>query len=204
MTDTFKHWDKIYKSQKTTQVSWHQEHSTISLKWLLQIADKNDAIIDIGSGVSVLADNLLEAGFVHLSLLEISTTAMQISKDRLKNKPNQPIFYNENILDFATKQRFDVWHDRAVFHFLTNKKDQQTYRQKLNQYLKIGGYFLLATFSPQGPKFCSKLKVVQYNLDKIMQLLGENFQLIKTASEQHPHPNGEMQNFNYFLFMKSM
>lgn len=203
MTNSFEHWNNIYKTKKLTNLSWHQNHSTISLKWLLQITNKNDTIIDIGSGVSTLVDNLLDAGFVNLSLLEISKTAIKTSKNRLKNKPCQPTFYQQNILDFTTKKKFDVWHDRAVFHFLIDKKDQETYLQKLNQYLKIGGYFILATFSPQGPKSCSNLEIVQYDLDKITRLLGLNFKLIKTTAEQHPNPNGGTQNFNYFLFTKS-
>lgn len=202
MTNTNKHWDDIYQTKTEQQLSWHQNHSTISLEWLLQIADKNDAIIDVGAGTSILADDLLNAGYRHLSLLEISAVAVQISKNRLKNHQYQPTFYQQNILDFNAKKTFKVWHDRAVFHFLTGEKEQKCYLQKLNQALEIGGYFLLATFSPQGPKTCSDLEIVRYDLDKITRLLGSNFQHVKTANEQHPHPNGSVQNFNYFLFKK--
>lgn len=202
MTDTRTHWDKVYITKNHDKISWHQAQATISLDWILDITNKDDAIIDVGSGVSVLADNLLAQGYQHLSLLEISPNAMQTMKQRLINYSNRVHFYNENILEFQTNIRFNLWHDRAVFHFLTDKKDQKIYIQKLKQHLKSGAYFLLATFSPTGPKRCSELNIVQYDVDKITQLLGSDFELLKTTSEIHPHPNGTTQNFNYFLLQK--
>jgi len=202
MTDTLSHWDKVYQSKDHTQVSWHQNHATLSFDWILAYTDKNANIIDVGSGVSILADNLLDEGYTHLSLLELSPTAIQATKERLKSYSNRVNFYNENILNFQSNSQFDLWHDRAVFHFLTDEKDQQTYLNKLNQYLEPQGYFLLATFAPTGPKQCSELDIVQYDKDKIVQLLGGGFALIKTTSETHPHPNGSTQDFNYFLFQK--
>ena len=200
MTDTLSHWDKVYQSKNHTQVSWHQNHATVSFDWIINNTDKDDAIIDVGSGVSILADNLLDKGYTDLSLLELSPTAIKTTQERLKAHTGKVSFYNENILNFQSDTQFDLWHDRAVFHFLTNKKDQKTYIEKLSQYLKSQGYFLLATFAPTGPKQCSELDIVQYDKDKITQLLGEGFRLIKTTSETHPHPNGSTQDFNYFLF----
>ncbi len=202
MTNTFSHWDKVYKTKNHTQVSWHQEHSTISLDWILKSVKPTDSIIDVGCGVSVLADNLLAKGFNDISLLELSTEALNTLKLRLKKSEERLNFYNENILDFKPNNTFKLWHDRAVFHFLTNPKDQQTYLKKLNQYLEKEGFFLLATFSPDGPKECSNLDIVQYDEAKIVQLLGKKFELIKTINEKHPHPNGSIQSFNYFLFKK--
>lgn len=202
MTNTLSHWDKVYQSKDHTQVSWHQDHATLSFDWTLKYTQKNDTIIDVGAGVSILADNLLDEGYTDLSLLELSPTAIKATQERLKTHTNEVSFYNENILNFQSDTQFDLWHDRAVFHFLTNKKDQKTYISKLNQYLKPQGYFLLATFAPTGPKQCSELDIVQYDKDKITQLLGEGFKLIKTTSETHPHPNGSTQDFNYFLFQK--
>ena len=202
MTDTLSHWDKVYQSKDHNQVSWHQTRSTISFEWILKYTQKNDPIIDVGSGVSILADNLLDEGYTHLSLLELSPTAIQTTKDRLKTHTSKVNFYNENILNFQSDTQFDLWHDRAVFHFLTDEKDQQTYINKLNQYLKPQGYFLLATFATTGPKQCSELDIVQYDKDKITQLLGDDFTLIQTTSETHPHPNGSTQDFNYFLLQK--
>jgi 2-polyprenyl-3-methyl-5-hydroxy-6-metoxy-1,4-benzoquinol methylase len=200
MTDTLSHWDKVYQSKDHTQVSWHQNHATLSFDWILAYTDKNANIIDVGSGVSILADNLLDEGYTHLSLLELSLTAIQATKERLKSYSNRVNFYNENILDFETDTQYDLWHDRAVFHFLTDEKDQQTYLNKLNQYLKPQGYFLLATFAPTGPKQCSGLDIVQYDKDKIVPLLGDSFTLIKTTSETPPPPNGRKPHLNYFFF----
>lgn len=203
MSDEFSHWDHIYKNANLEKVSWHQQHSTISFNWIVESTKKQDAIVDIGSGVSILADNLLAAGFTDISLLELSTQALNTLKTRLKKSTDKLSFYNENILDFESNTTFKLWHDRAVFHFLTNPKDQQTYLQKLNQYLEKDGLFLLATFSPEGPTQCSELDIVQYDVKKITQLLGDRFNLLKTQSEAHPHPNGSVQHFNYFLFKKN-
>jgi 2-polyprenyl-3-methyl-5-hydroxy-6-metoxy-1,4-benzoquinol methylase len=203
MPDTLSHWDNVYQNKDHNQVSWHQNHATVSFDWILEHTSKDDAIIDVGCGVSVLADNLLNEGYCKLSLLELSPTAIQTTKNRLKDHSDKVSFYNENILDFQSNIQFDLWHDRAVFHFLTDKKDQQTYLNKLNQYLKFQGYFLLATFAPTGPKECSELNIVQYDGNKITQLLGNDFKLVKTTSETHPHPNGSTQDFNYFLFQKN-
>ncbi|WP_428087435.1 class I SAM-dependent methyltransferase [Candidatus Thioglobus sp.] len=203
MTSNLTHWDKIYQNQNHSQVSWHQDRATISFDWIINNAPKNSAIIDVGSGASVLADNLLEAGYVDLSLLEISPIAIQAVQKRLNIHAEKLTFYNENVLNFQSKVQFDVWHDRAVFHFLTDPKDQQTYLKKLNQQLKKEGLFLLATFSPEGPSQCSELDVVQYDVEKITHLLGGQFKLLKTTTEMHPRPNGETQHFNYFLFKKN-
>jgi len=202
MTDILSHWDKVYQSKDHTQVSWHQDRATLSFDWILKYTQKNDAIIDVGAGVSILADNLLDEGYTDLSLLELSPAAIKATQERLKTHTDEVGFYNENILNFQSDTQFDLWHDRAVFHFLTNEKDQKIYLNKLNQYLKPQGYFLLATFAPTGPKSCSELDIVQYDKDKITQLLGEKFKLIKATSEAHPHPNGSTQDFSYFLLQK--
>ncbi|MDB3972133.1 methyltransferase domain-containing protein [Candidatus Thioglobus sp.] len=202
MTDSLSHWDKVYTTKKHDQVSWHQDHPTISLDWIMQYTRQNDAIIDVGCGVSLLADNLLGKGYSDLSLLELSKNAIEAIQKRLAPDKDKVSFYNQNILKFSSKKQFKLWHDRAVFHFLTNPDDQQTYIQKLDDYLQKDGFFLLATFSPDGPTQCSELEVVQYDEKKITQLLGQSFKLIKTTTESHPHPNGGTQEFNYFLLQK--
>lgn len=200
MNNIFKHWDKIYQEKNHKKISWHQEQSTLSYKWILEFTKKNEPIIDVGCGVSILSDELIDAGYTNISLLEISTSAIKTLKNRLKN--DYISFYNENILEFKIDKTFQLWHDRAVFHFLTNNKERDIYLKKLNKYLKVGGYFLLATFAINGPKKCSELNIVQYDKKKIKALLINNFELIKTESENHPHPNGTKQKFNYFLLKK--
>lgn len=202
MLDSLKHWDQVYNNNDHSQLSWHQDESTISLSWILDYANKSDPIIDIGSGVSVLADNLIDNGYQDLSLLELSPTAINITKDRLDKKANNVTFYNKNVLDFNPDKIYKLWHDRAVFHFLTDTKEQQIYIDKLNQYISPGGYFVLATFSKTGPSECSDLAIVQYDEDKISKMLYDNFRLIISTSETHPHPNGGAQSFNYFCFQK--
>ncbi|MCH9745399.1 MAG: class I SAM-dependent methyltransferase [Proteobacteria bacterium] len=202
MKSAFSHWDKVYTTKKHSQVSWHQDHATISLDWIIEVIQPNDAIIDVGCGVSVLADNLLDKGFSDLSLLELSSIALKSTQKRLVSNLNKVSFYHQNILDFSTKKYFKLWHDRAVFHFLTDPNDQKTYIQKLNDYLQKDGFFLLATFALDGPKQCSELDIVQYDEKKISRLLSKNFKLIKTVTESHVKPNGGVQKFNYFLLQK--
>jgi len=117
MLDEFSHWDHIYKTANLEKVSWHQQHSTISFNWIVESTKKQDAIVDIGCGVSILTDNLLTAGFTNISLLELSTQALNTLKTRLKKSTDKLSFYNENILDFESNATFKLWHDRAVFHF---------------------------------------------------------------------------------------
>ena len=200
--DLQNHWEQIYKSRDHAQISWHQRRSTTSLDWILEHTEPSEAIIDVGSGVSVLMDNLIEAGYSNLSAVELSKSAVIATQKRLGNNASLPKFYVQNILDFEGNQRFDLWHDRAVFHFLTVQSEQKNYIKKLNTYLAKGGYFLLATFAPEGPSSCSSLDVMRYDEMALSTLLGEDFRLIKTSHEGHTTPSGKIQKFNYFLLQK--
>jgi hypothetical protein len=202
MSNSSEHWDKVYKTKNHTKLSWHQDISTISFEWILHYANKRDAIIDVGSGVSILIDNLIDSGYLDMSLVEISKTAIETTKKRIGNS-TYISFFNKDILEFHSNKKYKIWHDRAVFHFLNEKKEQQLYIDKVNQYLALKGYFILATFSPEGPNECSGLSIEQYDEKKISKLLMKNFKLIKTIKESHPHPNGGNQNFNYFCFQKT-
>ena len=202
MTDTLNHWDEVYHNKDHSKLSWHQDTSTISLRWILEYAKNNDSIIDVGSGVSVLVDNLIDSGYKNISLLEISPIAIKATKDRLGKLSSGVDFINENVLDLNQNKTYKVWHDRAVFHFLTNKKEQHKYLDIINMHISIGGYFILSTFSTEGPKECSGLDIVQYDKDKITDMLAKNYKLIRNIKESHPHPNGGVQNFNYFCLQK--
>ena len=196
------HWELVYNSKNHAQVSWHQKHSTTSLDWILEHTKPSQDIIDVGSGVSILTDNLIEAGYSNLSAVELSESAIIATQKRLGSKESLVRFYCQNILDFETDQRFDLWHDRALFHFLTCESEQKKYINTLNAHLEIGGYFLLATFAPDGPTICSNLDVASYDKKTISALLADDFRMIKTASEDHNTPTGKLQKFNYFLLQK--
>jgi trans-aconitate methyltransferase len=197
------HWDQVYNNKAHAQLSWHQECSTLSYDWILEFTQPEDSIIDVGCGVSILADELLAKKYQQISLLELSDSALNTIKKRLKKEVTADIrFYHQDILEFNTSQTFKLWHDRAVFHFLTTEEEQLIYLKKLKQYLELGGYFLLATFAPDGPKKCSNLNTVQYNKDKISTFLGADFKCLRVKNEHHPHPNGTAQSFNYFLFQR--
>ena len=136
-------------------------------------------------------------------MLELSKNAIKAIQKRLTPEKDKVSFYNQNILKFSSKKQFKLWHDRAVFHFLTNPDDQQTCIQKLDDYLQKDGFFLLANFSQDGPTQFSELEVVQYDEKKITQLLNQSFKLIKTTTESLPHPNGDTQEFNFFYCKKN-
>ncbi|MGE4570805.1 MAG: class I SAM-dependent methyltransferase [Gammaproteobacteria bacterium] len=196
------HWESLYKAKNHSQISWHQNRATMSLDWIIEHTNQNDEIIDVGSGVSILIDNLIEVGYSNLSAVELSESAIGVTQRRLGSKQSLVEFYCQNILDFETVQRFDLWHDRAVFHFLTRESEKKKYIRKLNTHLKTGGYFLLATFALDGPSICSNLDVAPYDEKTISALLADNFRMIKAASEDHITPTGKLQKFNYFLVQK--
>lgn len=196
------HWESLYKAKNHSQISWHQNRTTMSLDWIIEHTNQNDEIIDVGSGVSILIDNLIEVGYSNLSAVELSESAIGVTQRRLGSKQSLVEFYCQNILDFETVQRFDLWHDRAVFHFLTRESEKKKYIRKLNTHLKTGGYFLLATFALDGPSICSNLDVAPYDEKTISALLADDFRMIKAASEDHITPTGKLQKFNYFLVQK--
>jgi SAM-dependent methyltransferase len=197
------HWEDIYRDKSPLEVSWFQSEPALSLQLITNTVFSTDtAIIDIGGGASVLVDRLLERGYKHLAVLDISGTALSHTKQRLGATAEQVEWFESDIITFAPPHPFDIWHDRAVFHFLTAASDRKRYVDTLKQTLKPGGHLILAAFAIGGPTRCSGLDIVQYDANKLARELGEDFTLVEQVSETHVTPSKAPQQFAYFRFIK--
>jgi ubiquinone/menaquinone biosynthesis C-methylase UbiE len=199
------HWEAIYKTKAPNEVSWYQERPTKSLELIKASKIKKDAaVIDVGGGASTLVDHLLSNGFRRLTVLDISLEALQKAKARLSTTYADAVTWMEgDVTQVILPYHFyDLWHDRAVFHFLTSPEDRQRYIRTLNDALKPGGHVIMATFALEGPPKCSGLEVMRYSPETLSKELGAEFKLISSVSEIHQTPSGGDQNFIYVHFVR--
>ncbi len=193
------HWEAVYQNRDPLEVSWYQKAPTLSMQLIEESGvGKEAAIIDVGGGASLLVDHLLEAGYQHLSVLDISANALQHSQQRLGETAQRVEWLDTDITHFHPPHPYRLWHDRAVFHFLTNPEDRQRYVEIMKQALQPGAHLVIAAFAIDGPKQCSGLDIVQYDAEKLMDALNGGFILIETLSEAHTTPAQKVQQFNYF------
>ena len=197
------HWENIYSTKEIDRVSWYQETPTTSLNIFNSLQLNSDAsIIDIGAGKSFLVDNLLELGYNDITILDISGNALNEVKERVEKKSFSIKCIESNVTDLSSEQKYDVWHDRAVFHFITNRQEREKYTSLLNSSLNKDGYLILGTFSEDGPLKCSGLEVQRYSVEELKKLLKENFQLIDGFKKVHDTPFNTTQSFTFCLFKK--
>ena len=196
------HWENVHTVKPADQVSWFAPHLEVSLRFIDQLVLPTSAsIIDIGSGQSTLPDDLLSRGYRNLTLLDISPAALQVTRHRLGARAHSIQFLTADITTATLPQaQYDLWHDRAVFHFLTTPEDRAAYRWQLTHALKPGGHVLLATFGPQGPTRCSNLDVIRYDAPTLQHELGSAFHLVESATHLHQTPSGTTQQFLYLHF----
>lgn len=194
-----KHWEAIYQSKNPQQVSWFQEHATRSLQFIRDTGVAADAhILDVGAGASVLVDDLLNAGYGNLSVLDISAAALHAAQERLGSDASRVRWIEADVTRLELPDAsVDVWHDRAVFHFLTDALDRQRYVQTVLRVVKPGGHVIIATFAEDGPLKCSGLDIVRYRPDTLHQEFGSSFNLVKSEKELHHTPSGSDQSFIY-------
>lgn len=193
------HWEHIYETKASNQVSWYQEHAQYSLQFIQNTGvQKSDQIIDIGGGASTLVDDLLAAGFQHISVLDISAAALQRARQRLGRRAGAVNWIETDItqMEFPA-QTYGLWHDRAVFHFLTQPADRQRYVKTVRQAVRTGGHVIIATFAPDGPDHCSGLEVMRYSPESLHDEFGEGFELKESTRETHHTPFGTEQKFIY-------
>jgi SAM-dependent methyltransferase len=201
MSESKEHWEKVYRCKSPEEVSWYQQEPNLSLSLIERASLPDDApIIDIGGGASSLVDHLCERGYSNISVLDISANALAHAKNRLGHQADKVHWYEEDVTNFEPAKRFALWHDRAVFHFLTSKADRERYMQVLQQTLEPGAHLVIMTFAVGGPKKCSGLDVVQYDSDKMSMELGSGFELLETGYDHHSTPVGGLQKFAYFHF----
>ncbi|MCW8878844.1 MAG: class I SAM-dependent methyltransferase [Kangiellaceae bacterium] len=204
------HWEDVYQQKESNSVSWFQENPGLSLQLIKKTKiDFADNLIDVGGGASVLVDNLLRRGYQNISVLDISGVALQVSRERLTEntelakKVDKVDWIVTDITQFKSHKTYKLWHDRAVFHFLTEQNDRDSYLEKLSQYVDSGGHVIIAAFAIGGPEKCSGLPIVQYDEAKIINELGTNFELVECFEEQHVTPWDSKQYFKYFRFVKN-
>lgn len=203
MNNLEKHWNQIYSTKSDNEVSWYQENPETSINLIQQYTtNKNDEIIDIGGGNSNLAKALCTLGYKKTAILDISEHAITISKTKLSNCKNHYTFINNNILSFKAETKYRLWHDRAVFHFLTTTTDISRYIEIASNSIVQNGYLVLATFSKTGPKKCSGLPICQYNKQEIEVLFSKSFMLIDSFKQTHETPFNTQQNFIWNVLKK--
>ena len=195
------HWENIYATKDMQEVSWFQKVPTTSLELINQVAEnKQDAIIDIGGGDGFLVDNLLRLGYTDITVLDISKNAIDRAKKRLGKLSEKVKWLVTDITEFIPNKEYVIWHDRAVFHFLTEQQDKENYRKLLNT--AVSGYFILATFSDQGPNKCSGLEICNYTKQDMQSFFSFNFRMTSSFKYNHPTPFGTYQNFIFSVFNK--
>lgn len=196
------HWNQAYETNPPDDVSWFQSEPTLSLELIRKTGvTKTGGIIDVGGGASVLADHLLDAGFENVAVLDISGAALAHARKRLGPRAAQVTWLEADVTTFQSPRSFAVWHDRAVFHFLTEKADRQKYVEMLRRTLTPEGHIIIATFAIDGPQKCSGLPVTRYDAASIATELGGGFRLVEEIRETHQTPWQTEQNFNCFRFV---
>jgi ubiquinone/menaquinone biosynthesis C-methylase UbiE len=195
------HWEKVYVSKGVNEVSWFQAHAQRSMKLLLEASIPHSAaIIDVGGGASTLVDDLLAHGYERLTILDLSGVALNMARQRLGARGEHVQWMEADILNAKLpEQHFDVWHDRAVFHFLTSSEDRKAYVQAVMRAVKPGGLVVVSTFAQDGPTECSGLPVMRYSASELHAEFGEPFVLLRHESEVHKTPGGHLQQFVYCL-----
>jgi SAM-dependent methyltransferase len=197
------HWEAVYTTKAADRVSWFQRSAEPSLKMIRASGiAKDDGIIDIGGGASVLAAELLDAGFRDVSVLDIAEAALAASKARLGPRASEVRWIVADILSWTPPRRFALWHDRAVFHFLTGARDRAVYRSALEKALGPGGHLILATFAPDGPERCSGLDVHRWSPEGLAAELGPGFAPVESTNEAHVTPGGATQHFIWCRFRR--
>ena len=195
------HWENIYSTKGMREVSWFQETPQTSLDLIKKLNLKNDAkIIDVGGGDGFFVDELLKLGYTNITVLDVSKNAINRAKERLGEDSNKVKWIVSDITEFVPTEKYDVWHDRAVFHFLTEKKDIAKYKSLVNK--SINEYFVLATFSDEGPSKCSGLEICKYSELDLQKQFEEAFNVVNSFKENHNTPFETTQNFTFSVFQK--
>lgn len=197
------HWDGVYASKQEAEVSWFETTPLISLDLIRRSgAAKESSIIDIGGGASRLADALLDEGYRAITVLDLSDKALAASRARLGSRASQVQWIAADVTRWEPAHHYDLWHDRAAFHFLTVPEDRSAYVDRLMRALVPGGHVIIGTFAPDGPERCSGLPVVRYDAASLGRTLGQDFELKQTLPYGHHTPRGSLQHFQFSLFRR--
>ena len=196
-----RHWEAVYETKVTDAVSWFQPNASKSLELIQRIAPSvHTPIIDVGGGASVLVDDLLNAGYLDLTVLDIAGRALAAAKARLGDSSREVTWIEGDVRSTALPEAtYGVWHDRAVFHFLMDRTDRAAYVRQVQRAVRPGGYVLVATFAEDGPANCSGLPVARYSTETLHREFGSAFDVVASEREVHTTPTGVQQSFLYCL-----
>ncbi|MET3901336.1 SAM-dependent methyltransferase [Devosia sp. UYZn731] len=201
-TERTSHWDKVYSTKGENEVSWFEDSPELSLALLDEAGlTPAAAIIDIGGGASRLVDTLIAAGQAHVSVLDLSSSALEFARARMQATDRVDWFVSD-VTTWQPTRSYDLWHDRAAFHFLTAPADQQKYAEVMTQALVKGGKAIIGTFAPDGPEKCSGLEVARHDAESLHAIFGTGFKLMATRRHEHTTPWGSVQKFQFSTFEK--
>jgi trans-aconitate methyltransferase len=210
MSERSQHWEQVYGRQSPETVSWYQKSPAISVSLVRAVDPPTDArIVDVGGGASTLVDNLIQMGFRDVTVVDLAAAALETSRQRLAGQGFQGHqgaeirWLVQDVTSWQPDRVFDIWHDRAVFHFLVEERDRRGYLAALDAGLRSGGTLIMATFAPDGPEKCSGLPVRRYSPETLAAELGAGFSLVETRFEDHTTPAGRTQRFVYCRFQKA-
>jgi len=197
--DTKRHWENVYTTKAPDAVSWYRRHLETSLALIERATDAREAsIIDVGGGESTLVDDLLIRGCKNVTMLDVSQTAIEITKKRLGLTAEQVRWLIGDIVEIELQpQAYDLWHDRAVFHFLTTSERRLAYVRQVTRAVKPGGHVIISTFGPEGPTKCSGLEVMRYDAESLHGEFGGRYRLVESSHDLHQTPFGTTQQFLY-------
>jgi SAM-dependent methyltransferase len=203
MSDRSSHWETVYATKGENQVSWFQESPAISLALIKATrATKDAAIIDIGGGASRLADALLHEGYRSIAVLDLSAHTLEAAKTRIGPPGDKIDWIVADVTSWTPARTYDIWHDRAAFHFLTTPGDRDAYRDRLRRAMNASGHVIIGTFALGGPEKCSGLPVQRYDGNSLSAELGPEFELIETRAEIHRTPWDSAQSFQFSRFRR--
>jgi SAM-dependent methyltransferase len=196
------HWEQVYSSKPPDRLGWYRPRLQTSLDWITDLSlDTNAPIIDVGGGASTLVDDLLERGYSALTVLDLAAPALDLIKARLGGKSATVTWLCGDVTEIELGENaYELWHDRAVFHFLTEADDRERYRNNLCKALRPGGHLIIGTFAPEAPPRCSGLPVQRYDLELLRETLGDAFELLRQQKEMHVTPGGVEQMYLYCEF----
>jgi SAM-dependent methyltransferase len=198
------HWEKIYAEKELSEVSWYQPTPETSIQLIAENSTKDAAIIDIGGGDGYLVDHLLTMGYTNITVLDISTNAIERAKARLGEDASKVKWIVSDITEFKPTERYDLWHDRAAFHFLKDEIDIMCYKNALNKGLSATGSVIIGTFSEAGPLKCSGIEIQQYTEENFESSFEGLLKLNTVMNTNHPTPFGTLQNFNFGIFSRQL